>query len=57
LITPTGFDYTYWLRKKELGTISGDKYNTLLEWLDANEAHANFAQYFLFTKNVSEQTS
>jgi hypothetical protein len=57
-------DYTYWLRKKELGTISGDKYNKLLEWLDSNETNANFAQYFLFqlqdqtlTKNASEQTT
>jgi hypothetical protein len=41
-------DYTYWLRKKELGTISGDKYNKLLEWLALPDTETEFDAYYLF---------
>ena len=57
-------DYTYWLRKKELGTISGDQYNALLQWIAAPETAKQFATYFLFqlqdealAKNASDQTT
>jgi hypothetical protein len=40
-------DYTYWLKKKHLGTISGSKYNMLLTWLAEPSTVQTFSTYYL----------